>query len=324
MFQIIVPTPYAVGPVNVYLIKSDPLTLIDAGPNNAKAAKVLEGMLTSLGINVKDIKRVVITHAHPDHSGLASDIARKSGATVLIHPWELKKMDKAADLMMERLPYAIEAGVPQTVIAEMYGERDKLPRPNVDNCKVEELTDDDKIEFAGGQLQVLHLPGHSPGHTCLYDPEQKTFFSGDFLLPHITPNPVIEPDPENPGKRLPTLKQYLNGLKKVDDLKISMVCPGHGGVFNDYRGAVNVARCHHDSQFKIILNKLNGKELSSYELSKEVYPNLHGWDIFLGLSEIQAHLDLLVEWGSVSFSKKNGVNYYHRDPHAAKVAPSDQ
>lgn len=310
VFQIIVPTPYAVGPVNVYLIKSDPLTLIDVGPNNAKAAKVLEGMLISLGSNVKDIKRIVITHAHPDHSGLASDIAHKSGATVLMHPWELKRMDKTTDLIKERLPYVIEAGVPQTVMAEMYGERDKLPRPNVDNCRVEELKNDDRIKFAGGELQVFHLPGHSPGHTCLYDPEQKTFFSGDFLLPHITPNPVIEPDPEKPGQRLPTLKQYLNGLDKVDRFNIGMVCPGHGGVFNDYRGAVNVARRHHESQFNTILNKLNGRDLNAYALSKEVYPNLHGWDIFLGLSEIQAHLDFLVEQGRISFSKEKGVSYY--------------
>ena len=313
LYQIIVPTPYAVGPVNVYVIKNDPLTLIDAGPNTDRAARVLNGMLIALGINVKEIKRIVITHAHPDHSGLASDLAQESGAAVLMHPWELKKMDKTTDFIKERLPFAIEAGIPQNVMAEMYGERDKLPRPTVDNCKVEKVKDHDILKFDEGELQVLHLPGHSPGHLCLYDQTQKIFISGDFLLPHITPNPLIEPDPESPGQRLPTLKQYLTGLDKVERLNIGMVCPGHGGVFNDYRGAINVARRHHESQFKTILSKLNGQQLNSYELSKAVYPNLKGWDIFLGLSEIQAHLDLLVERGAISLSKEKGVIYYHKN-----------
>jgi glyoxylase-like metal-dependent hydrolase (beta-lactamase superfamily II) len=310
VYQLPVPTPYAVGPVNVYLIKNDPVTLIDVGPGTAKAGEVLKDMLSSLGVGIKEVKRIIITHAHPDHCGLAADIAGDSNATVFIHRLEEKKLRGSHDYFKERLPFVLEAGIPAEVLTEMAGERAKLPRPGLRGAVNVEILADETLVFDGGELMVMHLPGHSPGHVCLYDPERKYFFSGDFLLPHITPNPVLEPDPEQPGKRLPTLKQYLGGLDRVEALDITMVCPGHGGVFSDYKGVIEAGRRHHRFQFDRIMEKLRGRELSTFQLSREIYPNLKGWEVFLGLSEVQAHLDLLTEWGKTYCFKKQGVVYY--------------
>jgi len=156
----------------------------------------------------------------------------------------------------------------------------------------------------------MHFPGHSPGHLCLYDPEQKFFFSGDFLLPHITPNPLMEPDHDKPGRRLPALKQYLSGLDALEKLDIAMVFPGHGGTFNDFRSVINVGRRHHQSQFARIKDKLKSGGLNAFQLSRAIYPGLKGWEIFLGLSEILAHLDLLVEKGEINCSQIQEVIYY--------------
>lgn len=310
VYQLPVPTPYPVGRVNAYLIKNDPVTLIDVGPGTAKAGGALKEMLSSLGVDIKEIKRIIITHAHPDHCGMAMDIAGDSNATVIMHGLEQKHFQGSTDYFRARLPFFLEAGVPPKILAEFTGERFKPPQPGKhDNVHVELMTSE-TLDFDGGELTVLHLPGHSPGHVCLYDPERKYFFSGDFLLSHITPNPVMEPDPEYPEKRLPTLKQYLSGLEMVEKLDITVVCPGHGGVFSDYKGVIETARRHHQVQFDRIMEKLKGRELNAFQLSREIYPGLKGWDVFLGLSEIQAHLDLLTEWGKTHCFKKQGIAYY--------------
>src|SRR5258708_28405818 len=86
--RIIVPTPFYVGPVNVYLIEEDPLTLIDAGPRDDASLEGLRSGLARLGHKLSDIKRIIISHAHADHYGLAQLIVGESGATVHIHEWD--------------------------------------------------------------------------------------------------------------------------------------------------------------------------------------------------------------------------------------------
>jgi glyoxylase-like metal-dependent hydrolase (beta-lactamase superfamily II) len=79
------PTPFPVGPVNVYLAEGEPLTLVDAGPRYDPAREALEVALAGHGYRVADLRRIVLTHAHPDHCGLAAELARVSGAEVLTH-----------------------------------------------------------------------------------------------------------------------------------------------------------------------------------------------------------------------------------------------
>jgi len=294
----------------VYLINNEPVTLIDAGPNTSEASKVLKRFLSSIGLDIKDIQRIIITHAHPDHCGLVPEIVRISGAPVYMHPLEGRRFSGDVMFYKERLPFAIEAGIPMEVLKEMAGEQNNIPQPGLNDVKTRELNDGDEVLFDKGKLLSYHLPGHSPGHICLYGTNKKNFFSGDFLLPHITPNPVVEPDSDNPGRRLPTLKQYLNGLDLLEKMEISLVCPGHGGVFNDYLRVIEVGRRHHRLQNNRIMDKLKERALSTFQLSMEMYPGLEGWEIFLGLSEVQAHLDYLLEKNKLSLYKKQGIAYY--------------
>ncbi|WP_161822608.1 MBL fold metallo-hydrolase [Sporotomaculum syntrophicum] len=310
VYQMIIPTPYPVGPVNVYLIKNDPITLIEVGPDTPQASKALEHMLELLGCRVEDIKRIVVTHSHPDHCGMAEQVARASGAVVHIHPLEESKIKGKEDFYKERMPFILETGIPEEVLKEVIGEKDQLPEPSLEDISIKLLSGGERISFDGGELRILHLPGHSPGHLCAYEPEQKLFFSGDFLLPHITPNPLMEPDHEKPGLRLPSLKQYLSGLEVLEKLEVNLVFPGHGGAFNDCGSAINVARQHHQEQFTRIIANLQGGERNAYQLCMAIYPGLQKFGISLGLSEIVAHLDYLVENGNINCSKQQGINYY--------------
>ncbi|AGL01256.1 Zn-dependent hydrolase, glyoxylase [Desulfoscipio gibsoniae DSM 7213] len=310
VYQMVIPTPYPVGPVNAYLIKGDPITLVDVGPDMPQAYKVLRDMLSSLDCRIEDIKRIVITHSHPDHCGLAAQVAKEANAVVLIHSLEESKLSGEPNFFKERISFVLETGIPPEVIQEIMADRDKLPHPSVQGVHTRLINGGESIDFDGGELQVMHLPGHSPGHLCLYNPEQKFLFSGDFLLPHITPNPLMEPDHDKPGCRLPALKQYLSGLDTLEKMDIAMVFPGHGGTFNDFNSVINVGRRHHNAQFERIKDKLRAGELNAFQLSRTIYPGLRGWQVFLGLSEIQAHLDLLVEKGQINCSQSQGVNYY--------------
>ncbi|MCL2335982.1 MAG: MBL fold metallo-hydrolase [Firmicutes bacterium] len=312
VYQITLPTPYRVGPVNIYVIKNRPVTLIDTGADTPEAYKVLRHMLALLNVDINDIERLLITHSHPDHAGMAAKIAALSGAVTMSHEIEFQKMAKFEEIIGERVPYLLEMGIGLEELQVIQDDRNEMPGVNMAVEKVRTLTDGDWLEFDEGALQVLHLPGHSPGHLCFYSPEQKFFFSGDFMISHISPNPLLEPDPDHPGRRLPTLGQYLDGLKQVEKLDISVVFPGHGGVFSDYHGVIAGVREHHEQQVNLILNRLKGGELNVYQLCRKVYSGIHGWSVFLGLSEIQANLDWMMEYRLVRSNKRDGIVYYQK------------
>lgn len=310
VYQLSIPTPYPVGPVNVYLIKSDPITLIDIGPDTPEGKKKLREGLKSLGVDLAQIKRVLLTHSHPDHCGLAAWISHESGAAIYAHPHEIRRITGASDHVKERMPLIMQSGLPGDKMAEIEGDTDKLSRPNLDSQKVEPLHGGESLDFASDKLQVIHIPGHAPGHLCFLDSQYGYFFSGDFLLPHITPNPIMEPDPDNPSHRLPVLEQYIAGLQAAEKMDIKLVWPGHGGVFNDYNRVIKEGYAHHQMQFEKIKKALHTQRKSSYQITDIIYPALKGWNIFMGLSEIQAHLDYLFSQGELQGELQDGVMYY--------------
>ncbi|HWL75519.1 MAG TPA: MBL fold metallo-hydrolase, partial [Burkholderiaceae bacterium] len=83
------PTPFYIGPVNVYLIAEDPLTIIDTGPKTKATVDALRAGLRANGFLVSDIRRIVLTHAHEDHCGLAKSVRDEAkNAEVFVHDWE--------------------------------------------------------------------------------------------------------------------------------------------------------------------------------------------------------------------------------------------
>src|SRR5205085_2692699 len=146
------PTPFYIGAVNVYLIKEDPLTLIDTGPKTTDAIAALRTGLRQAGINVGDIRRIVLTHAHEDHCGLARSLRDEAkDAEVFVHDWETGH--RAARLEHEEnLRLLRRAGVPDDEIHSMrrlYEEvRQYADSLDDDHCR--ELVDGDELEFNTG------------------------------------------------------------------------------------------------------------------------------------------------------------------------------
>lgn len=311
IYQITVPTPYPVGPVNAYIILSRPYTLIDTGPDTKEAREALKKGVEQAGINLHEIKKIILTHSHLDHSGLIDWLSEFSKATLFIHPAELEKMTVSDDSFQHRIQFIMKTGTPEDILRQLIELHGEVSFPAVSGKSIVELAGGEELRFEEGVLQVYHLPGHAPGHLCFFDPAGGNFFSGDFLLPDITPNPMVEFDPDCPEKRLPTLSLYLEGLQKIDKMDIRTVWPGHGEVISDYHRVIATCLQHHQERANWIMELLHGNgEKNVYEICQLVFPGLTGYDVFLGLSEIQAHLDILAKQELVKIREQEKVFYY--------------
>src|SRR5439155_21986974 len=107
------------------------------------------------------------------------------------------------------------------------------------------VADGDRLGFDGFELEVLHLPGHTAGHICLYHRSSGVLFSGDTLLLDISPNPLIQPDPMDPTERRRSLVEQLGSLDRPSELPPSKVYPGHGEPIEDPRAVIEEMRAHH-------------------------------------------------------------------------------
>src|SRR6266704_3263299 len=190
IIPIILPTPFYIGPVNVYLIKDDPITLIDTGPKTKETVDVLRAGLRNAGISISDIRRIVLTHAQEDHCGLARSLRDEAkDAQVFVHGWETGH--RAGRLEHEEnLRLLTQAGVPAEEIGVMRrlyeSVRSYADSLEDDHCS--ELNDGDEIEFATGVLRVVHTPGHTPGSCSFIREADRTVIAGACVLKRITPN----------------------------------------------------------------------------------------------------------------------------------------
>ncbi len=307
-----VPTPYPVGPVNSYLINSRPYTLVDPGPNTEKARAALVEGLTRAGLRLEQIERIVITHGHSDHASLAGWVKSRSGAPILAHPYELAKLTGGYDVWRDVEPFLRAGGMPEKVLDYLRATVDPVPPMKLAPSDISPLEDGELLAAGDDWLEVLHLPGHSVGHVGLYG--RGDFLAGDFLLPDITPNPVMEPDPGHGGKRSESLRQYLASLDRVAALDVRTVWPGHGEPFGGVTVLVDRIRKHHTRRLDHILSFFGEEWVTPYGITARVYPTLDDFNVLLGFSEVAGHLDLLKEQGRLVCRDDGGVLYLRRAP----------
>ena len=303
LHTIVVPTPFPVGPVNVYLAEGDALTLVDTGPRYDPAREALHRGLADLGYGPADLDRIVLTHAHSDHCGLAAELAHASGAEVVTHRANVAELADYAGQRAERLVFYAqlmrEAGVPLRVMMRInrtrrgYGQYAQAVEPDG------ALEDGDAIVMGGEAWRVLHTPGHTGGLVCLYQPERRVLLSSDHLLRDVSSNPIVEP-PVVEGERRPRrLVDYVAQLQRVAELPVERALPGHGEPIQNVEGVVAIRLAFHHERAERILKILGRRERTVYQISKVVFPDLDAINRFLAVSEVIGHLDWLEERGRV-------------------------
>jgi glyoxylase-like metal-dependent hydrolase (beta-lactamase superfamily II) len=318
LYKIVVPTPFPVGPVNLYLAigPEGSLSLIDTGPRTDQAHAVLERSLADLNYTFADIQRIMITHGHTDHYGLAGDIAQISGATVYAHPRSRSLLedhsterDRRGDFYRSVL---IEAGAPVDVQATVLQVLKGFRHFATAVSPVHILDEGDTLLLAGQSWQVLFLPGHAGGLICLYQPETQLFLSNDHLLRDISSNPFFEPPLPGQSHRSRSLVDYIASLKRTAALDIAVSWPGHGEPIYDHRALIKDRLTFHRHRANRIIAALHDTSQTVYEVSEVIFPDLNAVDRFLAISEVLAHLEWLEDQGTVNSQPQDGLVLWRR------------
>jgi glyoxylase-like metal-dependent hydrolase (beta-lactamase superfamily II) len=298
-----IPTPFAVGRVNCYLIEDDPLTLLDTGPNSGKALDDLERQLAAHGRRVEDLERIVVSHQHMDHLGLVAILARRSGAEVValdeLAPWMASygQSMEADDQFAERL--MARHGIPEDVRYALRAVSHSFRGWGAPATVTHELHDGGTLEFAGRTLHVHHRPGHSPSDTILHDRERGLLLAADHLIGHISSNPLVTRPLDGSTERTQALVVYLASLRATRAMELELVLSGHGDPIGDHRGLIDERFAGHERRAEKLLRLITDRPRSAYELAHEIWGNVAVTQAYLTLSEVLGHTDLLVNDGRV-------------------------
>jgi glyoxylase-like metal-dependent hydrolase (beta-lactamase superfamily II) len=309
-----IPTPFYVGDVNVYLIKEDPLTLIDVGPKTEEAAKALREKLQRNGVQFSDVCRIVLTHAHEYHCGLAKQVRDEAkNAEILVHNWETGHLfGRLAREEHHRL--MIRAGVPETVFQEMQGiyKDISLLTDALSEGEFSELKDEMELEFTSGTLKVLHTPGHTPGSCSFVREANRTLIAGDCILKRITPNPIVSPDPVDKEKRFKSLAEYLVSLARLRSFSPTLVYGGHGEPIYDFEEIFNRYVRAIDERQRKVISLVSREGATAFDVAQRLFPNAIDKDVhrFLAISEAVAHLDYAETENKIALELKEGVEFY--------------
>ena len=293
-----IPTPFAVGRVNLYLIEDDPLTLVDAGPNSGTSLDELDHQMRALGRSIPELERIVITHQHIDHIGLVRILAERSGAEVVgldrLAPFvENYSAEAAADdafateaMLRHGIPDDVTTALQSVSLAfRAWGSRAKVTHV---------VAPGDFVEFAGRSLEVHFRPGHSPTDTVFLDASRRMLIAGDHLLAHISSNPLIS---RPPGRK--ALIEYMESLERTREMDIAIALPGHGDPVDDHRALIDARLRLHARRADKMHALIAERPRTAYEVAQAMWGHIAVTQAFLTLSEVLGHTDLLMRDGRV-------------------------
>jgi len=309
-----IPTPFPVGPVNVYLAKGEPLTLVDAGPCYDPARELLGKALAGCGYRVTDLQRIVITHAHPDHCGLVAELAQASGAAVLSHAASLPWLGKNAST--RQLAFYAEvmrwSGIPVKKVEGLSRTRHGVERYGEPVVPDGTLANGDVLQMGGEDWQVLHTPGHAGDLICLYQPQRRLLISSDHLLRDVSSNPIVEPPAPGETGWPRRLVEYMAQLRRVADLDVALALPGHGPPITDHRALIHERLAFHEKRARRILEMVGDNACTAHEIASALFPGLDSINYFLALSEVIGHLQWLEVERRVTYTERGGVARWRR------------
>jgi len=312
--RLAIPTPFAVGRVNVYLIEDEPLTLVDAGPNSGTSFDELQRGIAGLGHRLEDIELVILTHQHIDHLGLVSLVAAHSGADVAAIDAAVPFVENFSKEAQADDDFARETmlrhGIPEDVVSALtsvsrafraWGARAEVTRV---------LHDGDQIGFRDRTLHVHHRPGHSPTDTIFHDRDRRILIAADHLLGHISSNPLLTRPPKGKDERPQALVSYLDSLRRTREMDVELVLTGHGDPVTDHRGLIDERFALHRRRADKIHGLLVERPRSAHEIAQALWGNIAVTQAYLTLSEVLGHVDLLLNDGRVREVKRDGLSLF--------------
>lgn len=300
-----VPVPIVGNPLAytlVYALEGEGgLVLVDAGWQHEDAWVALRDGLGSLGLSITDVRGVVVTHFHPDHAGLAGRVRETSGAWIAMHHNDAEIVRFFTEMVGEDAGRGWELGALRRAGADpceldAYGERQHVDPPALPD---RELADGDLVDLPGRKLRVVWTPGHSPGHICLHLEEAGRIFTGDHVLPRITPHIGLYPYDR---ADVDPLGDYLGSLGKVAEIKADDVLPAHQYRFTGLGARVQEIVDHHEERLTELTELLSASPATLWELTGGLHWR-NSWDEMpliarqMAAGEAAAHLRTLENRG---------------------------
>jgi len=311
--------------VSLYLFTiKDKTVLIDAGYSLKYWQNAFHRALNDLDTKIEDIDYCIITHEHPDHVGLVKALKEanpdvKIGMHEIAHELaklreELSKNSNLEEIAQERAELFISYGLKKEEVDLMM---QRFGRGGMGFEYVEPdllLNNNDRI--VDGELQIIHSPGHSVGHICIYYPKKKILFSGDHILSKITPHlgTLVIPGAEEFNKKNNyenILEHYLRSLDKIDELNSKIILPGHEQIIYDPHERITAIKNHHQNRLYEISKIIENNPLPPLQIALHHFGNeLDQMNQILAISETLVHLDYLEIQNRVQKTYKDGLLLY--------------
>ncbi|MGV4987970.1 MBL fold metallo-hydrolase [Streptomyces sp. NRAIS4] len=313
--SVAVPIPdNPLGHTLVYVVDTDrgPV-LVDTGWDDPDSWDTLVAGLVACGTAVPEVYGVVITHHHPDHHGLSGRVREASGAWVALHAADAAIVRRTRQTRPERwftymAAKLTAAGAPEEHVAPLRTARGRSLPGSAPALPDREIVPGELLDLPGRRLRAIWTPGHTPGHVCLHLeeehpahlPGQGRLFSGDHVLPEITPHIGLYEDPDDATVTDP-LGDYLDSLERVGRLAPAEVLPAHQHSFTDAAGRVRELLTHHEERLTGLLALLS-EPLTPWQLAERMewnrpWPEIPYGSRNIAVSEAEAHLRRLVKQG---------------------------
>ena len=304
-----VPVPIPHNPlryVSVYVLAvPGGVGLIDTGWESDEGWAALTAGLAGIGASIGDVRGVVVTHMHFDHLGLATRVRAESGAWVALHPADASVVNRwndhgAAARVADEIDFLVGLGADRDGAAGDVGTPESMERFTRMARPDRLLEHGDLADLAGWRLRAVHTPGHTPGHLCFAEERTGLFFSGDHVLPRISPNVSTTRD----GEADP-LRSFLGSLAAVREHRPTEVLPAHEWRFTGLAERADQLVAHHEKRLAELLGALRAHpESTPWELAAHLTWS-RPWDQYerrmriFAVTETDAHLRLLASRGLV-------------------------
>jgi glyoxylase-like metal-dependent hydrolase (beta-lactamase superfamily II) len=311
IFELRLPIPFEDGLVNVFLFTDGAdADLLDCGMNAEESLDAIREALEQLG--ARRLRRLLVTHIHPDHYGAAGALAGEGRADLYMHRLEVPLVHpryvELEHLVEEVRKYLLINGVPEEEADVLSNSQRALSQVVKPADPSVQLDGAEFVEMGRHTLRVEWTPGHSPGHICLFEAGSGLLFAGDHILPELSPNiglhPQSTPDP---------LHDYLDGLRRMAGLKPSRVQPAHGRPFSDVTARVAALTSHHQRRLEQIEDIVGRDKMTGWQVALDLWGERDNlYEKRLALQEGLAHLQALAVEGRVRKSVKPGSVLWQR------------